>query len=134
MAKSPNALPLSTETHGQTRAEENEDHFRVLPCVSVAKNLRLLPWPKDDRTSVFAQYTILVRDRDARQAKLKAAGIPTAVHYPVPLNEQPAYQYLCCSDCTPVAQDVARQVISLPMHPDLTEREQQRVVAALHAD
>ena len=98
---------------------------------SVATNLRLLPWPKAHRTSVFAQYTILVEDRDALQAGLYAAGIPTAVHYPVPINEQPAYAHLCCPDCTPVAQSIARQVMSLPMHPDLGEADQQRIVTTL---
>ena len=92
---------------------------------------RVLPWPKPDRTSVFAQYTVLVPDRDALQARLQAAGIPTAVHYPVPLNDQPAYAHLCCPDCTPVARQMAREVMSLPMHPDLTEADQQRIVSAL---
>ena len=82
---------------------------------------RILPWPQDDRTSVFAQYTLRVQDRDALQARLHAAGIPTAVHYPVPLNEQPAYAHLCCPDCTPVARQLAREVMSLPMHPDLSD-------------
>lgn len=90
---------------------------------------RPLPWPQPDRTSVFAQYTVLVEDRDARQAKLHAAGIPTAVHYPVPLNAQPAYAHRCCPDCTPVAQQLARQV----MHPDLSQADQDRIVAALQA-
>ena len=92
-----------------------------------------LPWPKPDRTSVFAQYTLRVPDRDALQARLQAAGIPTAVHYPVPLNEQPAYAHLCCPDCTTVARQMAREVISLPMHPDLTEADQDRIVSAIMA-
>ena len=53
------------------------------------------------------------------------------MHYPVPLNEQPAYAHLCCPDCTPVAQQIAREVMSLPMHPDLTEADQRRIVSAL---
>ncbi len=122
---------FATETHGKTRKEEENENVRVFPCVSVATTICPLPWPKADRTSVFAQYTILVQDRDALQARLDAADIPTAVHYPVPLNEQPAYAHLCCSDCTPVAQAMARQVISLPMHPDLSEADQQRIVATL---
>jgi len=122
---------LATETHGITRQEEREERVRVLPCDSMATNLRLLPWPKAHRTSVFAQYTILVEDRDALQARLHAAGIPTAVHYPVPLNAQPAYAHRCCPDCTPVAQAIARQVMSLPMHPDLSEADQQRIVTTL---
>jgi UDP-2-acetamido-2-deoxy-ribo-hexuluronate aminotransferase len=92
---------------------------------------KTLPWPQEDRTSVFAQYTLLVQERDALQARLHQAGIPTAVHYPVPLNEQPAYAHRCCPDCTPVARRIARQVMSLPMHPDLTEADQDRIVQAL---
>ena len=93
--------------------------------------IQLLPWPADDRTSVFAQYTLLVDNRPAVQEKLQAAGIPTAVHYPVPLNQQPAYAQLCCPDCTPVAQRVADQVISLPMHADLAALDQKRIVEVL---
>jgi UDP-2-acetamido-2-deoxy-ribo-hexuluronate aminotransferase len=84
-----------------------------------------------ERTSVFAQYTIFVEDRERRQAALSEAGIPTAVHYPVPLNAQPAYEHLCCPECTPVSQRVAQRVLSLPMGPDLTEQEQSLVVRKL---
>jgi UDP-2-acetamido-2-deoxy-ribo-hexuluronate aminotransferase len=97
------------------------------------ETFQLLPWPQPDRTSVFAQYTLRVPDRAALQARLQAAGIPTAVHYPVPLNEQPAYAHLCCPDCTPVARQMAREVMSLPMHPDLTEADQDRIVSAIAA-
>ena len=92
-----------------------------------------LPWPQADRTSVFAQYTLRVPDRDALQARLQAAGIPTAVHYPVPLNEQPAYAHLGCTDCTPVARQMACEVMSLTMHPALSEADQDRIVASLQA-
>jgi UDP-2-acetamido-2-deoxy-ribo-hexuluronate aminotransferase len=119
---------LATDTHGSTRIDE--EPIRVHPCSSVAKPL---PWPQPDRTSVFAQYTLRVPDRAALQARLQAAGIPTAVHYPVPLNEQPAYAHLCCPDCTPVARQMAREVISLPMHPDLNEVDQDRIVSAIAA-
>ncbi|XDZ69483.1 DegT/DnrJ/EryC1/StrS family aminotransferase [Alphaproteobacteria bacterium LSUCC0226] len=83
-----------------------------------------------DRTSVYAQYTVLVPERDALQKRLSEAGIPTAVHYPVPLNEQPAYRHLCCPDCTPIAQQIARQVMSLPMGPDLSAEDQDKIVGA----
>ena len=98
---------------------------------AAAQTIRLLPWPSDERTSVFAQYTLLADDRQAQQDKLNAAGIPTAVHYPIPLNQQPAYAHLCCPECTPVARRIAEQVISLPMHADLAPRDQTRIVAAL---
>jgi len=64
---------------------------------------------RPDRASVFAQYTVQVNDRATLQARLQAAGIPTAVHYPVPLNQQPAYAHLCCPDCTPAAARLAQR-------------------------
>jgi UDP-2-acetamido-2-deoxy-ribo-hexuluronate aminotransferase len=84
-----------------------------------------------DRTSVFAQYTIFVQDRDRIQAELSQAGVPTAVHYPVPLNAQPAYKDLCCEECTPVSQRVAPTVMSLPMGPDLSLDLQGTIVNTL---
>jgi len=84
---------------------------------------------RSDRTSVYAQYTVLVSDRDELQKGLSEVGIPTAVHYPVPLNEQPVYKHLCCPDCTPIAQQIAKQVMSLPMGPDLSPEVQDRIVS-----
>jgi len=86
---------------------------------------------RSDRASVFAQYTLLLEHRDHVAAQLKEAGIPSAVHYPIPLNEQPAYKELCCPDCTPIAQRIAKKVISLPMGPDLSEENQDEVCKAL---
>jgi UDP-2-acetamido-2-deoxy-ribo-hexuluronate aminotransferase len=66
-----------------------------------------------------------VQNRDAVQEKLKQAGIPTAVHYPIPLNKQPAV-----ADSTvnlPEGDEASEQVISLPMGPHLTESDQQRI-------
>jgi UDP-2-acetamido-2-deoxy-ribo-hexuluronate aminotransferase len=87
---------------------------------------------RTDRTSVHAQYTLQVPNRDRFIERLKAAGIPTAVHYPRPLNEQPAYAHLCCPDCTPVSSALARRVVSLPMHPDLVADSQEEVIDAVH--
>jgi UDP-2-acetamido-2-deoxy-ribo-hexuluronate aminotransferase len=86
---------------------------------------------RPDRTSVYAQYTVLAPKRDIIQKRLKEVGIPTAIHYPVPLNEQPAYKHLCCADCTPVASRIARQVISLPIGPDLSMQDQDKILKAL---
>ncbi|MCF8053878.1 MAG: DegT/DnrJ/EryC1/StrS family aminotransferase [Deltaproteobacteria bacterium] len=86
---------------------------------------------RPNRTSVFAQYTIFVENREAIQAKLKDAGIPTAVHYPVPLNEQPAYKHLCCFDFMSISMQNAKWVLSLPMGPDLKESGQNAVVRVL---
>jgi UDP-2-acetamido-2-deoxy-ribo-hexuluronate aminotransferase len=83
---------------------------------------------RQDRTSVFAQYTIFSEDRDALQKQLSEVGVPTSVHYPVPLNEQPAYKHLCCPDCTPEASRVAKLVMSLPMGPDLNDDDLEMIV------
>ena len=86
-----------------------------------------------DRTNVRAQYTISVPQRVAVQAALKEKGIPTAVHYPVPMHLQPAYASLCCPDCCPVSVRMAERVMSLPMSADLDEATQDRIAAALRA-
>ena len=83
------------------------------------------------RTSVYAQYTVLVDDRDGVQERMKRAGVPTAVHYPKPLHQQPAYEALCDRKPMPVSELLARQVISLPMSADLSETHIDVVVAAL---
>jgi UDP-2-acetamido-2-deoxy-ribo-hexuluronate aminotransferase len=85
-----------------------------------------------DRNSVFAQYTVFSSRREALQKQLTEAGVPTAVHYPVPLNEQPAYKHLCCPDCTPLASIAAKQVMSLPMSADLADRDMEDVIERLH--
>jgi UDP-2-acetamido-2-deoxy-ribo-hexuluronate aminotransferase len=86
-----------------------------------------------DRNSVWAQFTVMVDKRAAVQAALKAAGVPTAVHYPKPLNQQPAYARFCCPDCCPVSSRLAARVLSLPMSADLREADQHQVVDALLA-
>ena len=91
------------------------------------------PVIRPDRTCVFAQYTLQVPNRDAVVDALQSRGIPSAVHYPIPLNVQPAYQHLCCPDCTPVAARLAASVISLPMHADLSESAQDRIAEAVIA-
>jgi UDP-2-acetamido-2-deoxy-ribo-hexuluronate aminotransferase len=86
-----------------------------------------------DRTSVFAQYTVFLEERERIQEGLKKAGIPTAVHYPIPLNEQPAYKEICGGGNTPVAADLARRVMSLPMSAYLREEDQRSIVGNLAA-
>ena len=86
---------------------------------------------RPDRTSVWAQYTVLVENRDAVQEKMKQQGIPTAVHYPRPLHRQPAYEKLCDPKPMPVSESLAEQVISLPMSADLSDAQLNQVVSAL---
>jgi UDP-2-acetamido-2-deoxy-ribo-hexuluronate aminotransferase len=84
-----------------------------------------------DRTSVHAQYTVLVEARSEVQQRLQAAGIPTAVHYPVPVHLQPAYAHVDPGAACPVACALADAVLSLPMGPYLGDADIERVCAAL---
>jgi UDP-2-acetamido-2-deoxy-ribo-hexuluronate aminotransferase len=88
---------------------------------------------RDDRDCVWAQYTVFVDRREAVQAALKAQGIPTAVHYPRPVHHQAAYAgYAAPQDC-PNSIAAGASVLSLPMSADLTNEQQDRVVAALRS-
>jgi UDP-2-acetamido-2-deoxy-ribo-hexuluronate aminotransferase len=84
-----------------------------------------------DRSSVYAQYTVVVEGRDEVQRALQAAGIPTAVHYPVPIHMQPAYANLSAGDSCPVARTMADKVMSLPMGPYLADADIHKVCDAL---
>lgn len=85
-----------------------------------------------DRTSVYGQYTVLVDDRESVQQRLKEAEIPTAVHYPTPLHLQPAYAYLGKREGDfPVAESLSKRVMSLPMSPDLSKKDQLIIVSAM---
>ena len=81
--------------------------------------------------SSYGQYTLIIEHRDAVSRYMKEKGIPTAIHYPMPVNEQAAYRASCCPDCTPVASFVAAKVLSLPMHPFLVPSQQHEIVEQL---
>ncbi|WP_423595017.1 DegT/DnrJ/EryC1/StrS family aminotransferase [Roseateles sp. MS654] len=89
---------------------------------------------RDDRDCVWAQFTVQVDGRERVVEALKQAGIPTAIHYPRPLHRQPAYEQRC-RVATPLtnAEAAAQRVMSLPMSADLTEAQQDQIVAALRA-
>jgi UDP-2-acetamido-2-deoxy-ribo-hexuluronate aminotransferase len=86
---------------------------------------------KPDRTSVYAQYTVRHPDRARIQDALKAKGIPTAVHYPLSLHQQPAYAADYRGLSFPVSEKLAREVISLPMSADLKESDQDLIGEAI---
>ena len=95
------------------------------------------PYLTPGNTSTYAQYTIEVDNRPAVQEALQVIGIPTAVHYPTLLCQQPALQG-CGSRCsgacaTPLAQRASERVMSLPMHPYLSAQDQDQVVDAVTA-
>jgi UDP-2-acetamido-2-deoxy-ribo-hexuluronate aminotransferase len=92
----------------------------------------VVPYLSDGCTSVYAQYTIQVENRPNVEAGLKQRGVPTAVHYPVPLHFQPVFADLqLARGSFPHSEAASDRVMSLPMHPYLTEEQQVTVVQAL---
>jgi dTDP-4-amino-4,6-dideoxygalactose transaminase len=87
------------------------------------------PHVKEGAVSTWAQYTLQVGARAKFQADLKAAGVPTAVYYPIPLSRQKAYAHYP-SVPTPVSEALCARVVSLPMHPYLDTVCQDRVIKA----
>ena len=92
----------------------------------------IVPQVAPGNTHVYAQYTIRVPHRDKVAEQLKALGIPSAIYYPKCLHEQPVFSSLGYKwGDFPESERASREVLSLPMHPFLTESDQDRVVAAL---
>ena len=89
----------------------------------------IAPYIEPYNTSVYAQYTLQVENRGEKLEKLNSLGIPTAVHYPVPLNKQPALE--TSEFNLPLAEDLSNKVMSLPMHPFLDAQAQEKIVLAL---
>ena len=82
-------------------------------------------------TSVYAQYTIQVEERERYQSQLKEKGIPTAVHYPTLLPDQPAIKDFLISDTLYYAKQASLKVLSLPMDPYLSEDDQNYIIMSL---
>jgi UDP-2-acetamido-2-deoxy-ribo-hexuluronate aminotransferase len=90
------------------------------------------PYIEPHNTSVYAQYTLQVGRREEFIERLKEAGVPTAIHYPVPLHLQPAFGYLDVKKGDlPVSEQAAEQVVSLPMHPYLKPETQDEIIRAV---
>ncbi len=86
---------------------------------------------RSDRTSVFGQYSVFVDDREAVQRLLLEAGVPTAVHYPIPLHLQSAYRELSAFSDLTVSERISCRVMSLPMSPDISPADQERITLAI---
>ncbi len=113
-----------------------EDEMQLRDEIAKEYTLRLnsagittTPYIQEHNKSAWAQYTIRVEQREFVQQKLQVAGIPTSVHYPIPLNRQPAVADKHA--VLPFGDQVAEQVLSLPMHPYMKTCEIERVVASL---
>lgn len=87
-----------------------------------------------DSRSAWAIYSVLLKDtaeREALQTRLKAAGVPSAIYYPLPLHRQPAYRGHHDGTTLPVSDSLAERILALPIHPELTDAEISRVIAAV---
>ncbi len=99
-------------------------------------NLVAIPARVPDSTSAWAIYAVLLDSEAARtrvQAALKDQGVPTAVYYPRPLHRQPAYAGAHDGTALPVSEDLATRIMALPIHPDLTDDQVERVCDAMQA-
>jgi dTDP-4-amino-4,6-dideoxygalactose transaminase len=116
-------------------ADELEARDRVAKRYNaLLGDVAVVPEVPEGLTSAWAQYTLRMRGFDREQfiADLKAVGVPTAVYYPRPLHQQTAYKgYPVAGNGLPVSERLAQEVVSLPMHPYLTEEVQDRIVAAV---
>lgn len=89
----------------------------------------IVPTIGSNRNHIFHQYTIRTKQRDKLQKYLKEKGIPTMIYYPLPLHLQPAFKYLDYkSGDFPISEKVAREVISLPIYPELSQRDQDFII------
>lgn len=104
-------------------ARRYDELFKNIDCVT--------PFIANGNTSVYAQYTLVVKDRDGLIKHLNDNGVPTAVHYPIPLHKQPIFVNNYHGQDLSISERVAAQVISLPMHPYLNYATQDLIVSTV---
>jgi dTDP-4-amino-4,6-dideoxygalactose transaminase len=108
------------QKHAEFYAEQLQEWVVGLPVVR--------PWARH----VYCYYVIRVRERDKFRIAMEEAGIATGIHYPIPVHLQKACSmYGYGRGALPVTEAMAEQIVSLPMYPELTEEQLQRVVAAV---
>lgn len=107
----------------------------VLTAKLAACSHVVTPYTRPGATHVFHQYTVRLkgRDRDAAVATLRAAGIGAGVYYPVPIHQQPLYRDLGYADRLPATEAASLEVLSLPVHPSLSETDLDRIASAVGA-
>ena len=111
---------------------------RIANATFLSEHIRhpavIKPYVRPDVRHVFHQYTIrVIGDRDAAIKQLNAAGVGTAIFYPLPIPQQPLYRKLGIEAETPVAERIAREIIALPVHPALNADELNQIAAAVNA-
>ncbi len=117
---------------------EEEIKLREKVALKYSEKLKdtgvITPKIKNDRSSVWAQYSIRVKNRDALQTYLKEKGIPTAVHYPMPLHMQECFSYLNYKEGDfPISEKISKEIMSLPMNPFLTDEEIEYIVNSIRS-
>ena len=112
----------------QMRAQRYTDAFKDLN-----KNGVVVPFVSDDCTSAWAQYTLQVNNRDDFQKSLQQKGVPTAVHYPITMPDQPAYKEIGRLHSAEVSRRLAQTVVSLPLYADMTDQIQDYVINTIRA-
>jgi dTDP-4-amino-4,6-dideoxygalactose transaminase len=108
---------------------ENEQRRRLANLYENLLNRTplLLPEAGDEVFHVYHQYVVRSQQRDALRVHLRAHGIGTQIHYPVPIHLQPAYRHRIRSLGMERTEEIARQILSLPMYPELTENDIQAI-------
>jgi len=94
----------------------------------------ITPWVRPDATHVYHQYTILVNERDAFAERLKELGVGSAIYYPIPVHRQKPFVALGYGgESLPVTERLTTRVLSIPVHPSLSDEEVATVIAAVNA-
>jgi dTDP-4-amino-4,6-dideoxygalactose transaminase len=118
------------------RRRENAAYYDAAFADLVARGVLRTPYVAPENESIFNQYTLRIAEgrRDALQAALKAAGVGSSIYYPLPLHLQPCFAYLGYREgqC-PESERAAKEVLSLPIFPELTRGQLDEVVRAVHA-
>jgi dTDP-4-amino-4,6-dideoxygalactose transaminase len=109
----------------------NAGRYRRFISQSLSSSYMVMPVEPNGTRHVYNQFTIRCKDRDLLREHLLENGIPTEIYYPHPLHLQPAFSYLGYREGSlPVAESTAREVLSLPIYPELTEDQQRRIAHA----
>ena len=106
------------------------ERMKTLTADELGLPLEVVP----DGRHIYNQFTVRVRGgkRDALQAQLKSLGIGCAVYYPIPLHQQPCFEYLGCKQGQfPETELACKEVLSLPIYPEMTESMREEVAAAV---
>jgi len=112
--------------------QQNADRYRRLFRQAGLDKRITLPVQPQGQRHVYNQFVIRVSERDQLRDHLRARGIPTEIYYPSPLHLQPAFAYLGFGPgAFPQAEEASREVLALPIFPQLTESQQEIIVAAI---